>query len=277
MEDALSDPCLTRRMKKPSIPEGFMFYGELRIDIFFTSQLLYRKMTDRLCVFRARPTLFMNIGNPYFSPQIVDCSFYTHRTAFDVSVLLSRVILERKCGNACINYAAVKLFWESRKKSYHSSQVIQKHNSAMLQFAQLLMHWIQTLHSPDCTLRTHCQIKILISGTLNYTEPIYDKDAGLNCHLYHTTMKAMNFQKEKPKSPVDNSKNHFVLVFVLTLLMQDATENSHYPELVEEPLRPELNFIFAVQNVTELNVLAKPIALVGVGNFGVVGKNIWNW
>ena len=37
--------------------------------------------------------------------------------------------------------------------------------------------------------------------------------------------------------------------------MQDATENCHYPELVGEPLRQELNFTFLLEHVTELIAL----------------------
>ena len=42
----------------------------------------------------------------------------------------------------------------------------------------------------------------------------------------------MNFQEDIPSVPIDNFKDHYVLVFDLTS-MQDATENCvHYPELV---------------------------------------------
>ena len=56
-------------------------------------------------------------------------------------------------------------------------------------------------------------------------------------------MKAMNFQDVIPSIPIDNFRDHNVLVFDLTL-MQDATENCHYPELVGEPLRLELNLTY---------------------------------
>ena len=49
-------------------------------------------------------------------------------------------------------------------------------------------------------------------------------------------MKAMNFQEEIPSIPIDDFKDHYVLVFGLTSKL-DATENCHYPELVGEPLR----------------------------------------
>ena len=86
-------------------------------------------------------------------------------------------------------------------------------------------------------------------------------------------MKRMNFQDEIPSIPIDDFKDHYVLVFDLTS-MQDATENCHYPELVGEPLRLELFFTHLLENVTELNVLGERLSSVAVDKFGVVGKNV---
>ena len=58
--------------------------------------------------------------------------------------------------------------------------------------------------------------------------------------------------------------------------MQDATEICHYPELVGEPLRQELNLTFPLEHVFELVVLGERISLVAVDKFGVLGKNILN-
>ena len=98
-------------------------------------------------------------------------------------------------------------------------------------------------------------------------------DAADNCRLYVTTMKAMNFQDDIPSIPIDNFKDHYVLVFDLTS-MQGATENFHYPELVGEPLKLELNFTFPLEHVTEVFVLGERMSPVAVNKFGVVGKNI---
>ena len=68
------------------------------------------------------------------------------------------------------------------------------------------------------------QIRILRRG-----QPIVDFDAADNCRLYATTMKAMNFQDDISSIPIDNFKDHYVLVFNLTS-MPVATENCHYPE-----------------------------------------------
>ena len=85
-------------------------------------------------------------------------------------------------------------------------------------------------------------------------------------------MKAMNFQDDIHSIPIDNFEDHYVLVFDLTS-MQDATENCHYPELVGEPMRLELNFDFPLEHVSELIVLGERMSSVAVDNFGVVGKN----
>ena len=84
--------------------------------------------------------------------------------------------------------------------------------------------------------------------------PIVNFDAADNCRLYVTTMKAMNFQNDIPPIPFDTFRDHCVLVFDL-ISMQDAAENCPYSELVGEPLRLELNFIFLLDHVTELFVL----------------------
>ena len=83
----------------------------------------------------------------------------------------------------------------------------------------------------------------------------------------------MNFQIDIPSIPIDNSRDHYVLVFDLTSI-QDATENFHYPELVGEPLRLQLNFTFSLEHVTELIVSAGRLSSVAVDKVGVVGKNI---
>ena len=82
----------------------------------------------------------------------------------------------------------------------------------------------------------------------------------------------MNFQDDIPSIPFDNFKDHYLLVFDSTS-MQDAAEKCHYPELVGEPSRLELNFTFPLEHVTEVIVLGERKSLVTVDNFGIVGKN----
>ena len=108
---------------------------------------------------------------------------------------------------------------------------------------------------------------------LRGVQPIVDFDAAVNCCLYVTTMKGMNFQDDIPSIRFDNFKDHYVLMFDL-ISMRDATESCHYPELVGEPLRLEVNFSFPLEHVTELIVLGERMSSVAVDKFGVIGKNI---
>ena len=89
-------------------------------------------------------------------------------------------------------------------------------------------------------------------------------------------MKAMNFQDDIPSIPIDNFKDHYVLVFDLTSI-QDATENCRYPEPVGKPLRLELNFSFPLEHDTELIVLGERKSSLAVDKFGVVGKKHLKW
>ena len=91
---------------------------------------------------------------------------------------------------------------------------------------------------------------------LRGVQPIVDFDAADNCRLYVTTMKTINCRHAIPSIPINNFKDHYVLVFDLTL-MQDATENCHQLQLVGEPLRLELNFTFPLEHVTELNIFGE--------------------
>ena len=104
-------------------------------------------------------------------------------------------------------------------------------------------------------------------------QPIVDFNAAVNWRLYVTTMKAMSFQNDISSIPFDNFKDRYVLLFDLTS-MQDATESFHYPKLVGEPLRLELNFTFLLEHVTELIVLGERMSSVEVDKFGVVERNI---
>ena len=106
---------------------------------------------------------------------------------------------------------------------------------------------------------------------LGRCQPIVDFDDADNCRLYVTTMNAKNFQNDIPSIPVDNFKYYYVLASDLTS-MQVATEKCHYPELVGEPLRLELNFTFPLEHVTELDVLGERMSSIAVDKFGVVGK-----
>ena len=145
--------------------------------------------------------------------------------------------------------------WKHFQQSSHSS-------SRDCNEHKLCFHWF-SYWKPILT-----QIRILKGG-----QPNVIFATGDNCRPCVTTLKAMNFQDDIPSIPIDDFKDHYVLVFDLNS-MHNATENCHYPELVEKPLRLELNFSQPLENVTELIVLGERMSSVAVDKFGVVGKNV---
>ena len=120
--------------------------------------------------------------------------------------------------------------------------------------------WYQQFNQRD--------IRILRGG-----QPLVHHDTTDNCRLYVTTKKAKNFQDDIPSIPVDNFKDHYVLLIDLTS-KQDATEHCHYPKLIGDPLRLELYFSAPPENVTKVIVLGERMSSVAVDKFGLVGKNL---
>ena len=209
--------------------------------------------------------------NPNVSLGIVDCSFYTRRIALKDDYHRKRMDM--------LAYTPVEFnYLETLAKTFivpaTQSQVFQRNifNKAPVRRIAIAMNtnsaftglytenpfWYQQFE-----LR---QIRVLRGG-----QPIVDFDATDNFRLYVTTMKAMNFQDDIPSFPFDDFKDHYVVVFDLTS-MQDATEICHYPKLVGEPLRLELNFTFPLEHVTELIVLGERMSSIAVDKCGVVGN-----
>ena len=269
----LPEPIFTRRMKLLSRSDGFMLYGKLGIDFFSTSELLSPNMKIRLRLIRGRPNFYKISDNPNVILGIVDCSLYTrcialkddyHKREWTCSLMLLYNTVIGRFRQRHSSYLRNKT--NSFKKTFFNNAPIRRvaiaknANSAFTGSFTENPFWYQQVD-----LR---QIRILRRG-----QPIVDFDTADNCRVYVTTMKAISFQDDIPSIPIDDFKDHYVLVFDLTS-MQDVTENCHYPELVGEPLRLELNFTNPLENVTELIVLGERMSSVAVDKFGVVGKNV---
>ena len=59
LETPFSNTFFTRRIEMPSRPGGFMFYVNLGVDFFSTTELLYPKSKVRLQLMRARSYFYM--------------------------------------------------------------------------------------------------------------------------------------------------------------------------------------------------------------------------
>ena len=230
-------------------------------------------MKFRLRLIRARPNFYMISDNANVSLGIVDCSLYTRLIALKDNYHKKRMDMPA--------YTPVEFnYLETLAKTFiipaRQNQFIQEFffNNAPVRRIAIAMNTNSAFTGSYTENPIRYQrFELRQIRVLRGSQPIVDFDAAYNCRLYVTTMKAMNFQDDIPSIPIDNFKDHYVLVFDLTS-MQDATENCHYPELVAELLRLELNFIFPREHVTELIVLGERMPSVAVDKFGVVGKFI---
>ena len=270
MEAPLSEHFFTRRMKMLSRPNGFMLYGQLRVDLFSTLALLYPILKVRLRLIRARPKFYMISDNLNISHGIVDCSLYTRRNALTYDYHQKRMDM--------LAYTPVELnSLETLAKTFilpaRQNQFIENiFNNAPVRRVAFAMNTnaaftgLYTENPFWCQQFDLRQIRILRSG-----QPIVYFDAAYNRRLYVTTRKAKNFQGVIPPISIDNFKDNYVLLLDLTS-MQDDTEHCEYPELVGELLRLELTSTFPQEHVTENIVLRKRMSSVADDKFGVVGK-----
>ena len=259
-----------------SRPDGFMLYGKLGVDFCSTSEFLYPNMKVRLRLIRARPNFYMIRNNPNVSLGIVYGSLYTRRIALKDDYHKKRIDM--------LAYTPVEFNnLETLAKTFiipaRQNQIIQENifNNAPICRIAIAMN-TNSAFTGSFTENPiwYQQFELRQIRTLGGGQPIVDIDAADNCRLYVTLMKAMNFQDDIPSIPIDNFKDHYILVFDLTS-MQDATKNCHYPELVGEPLRLELIFTFPLEHVTELIILGERMSSVAVDKFGVVGKKHLKW
>ena len=226
MEASLSELFFTRRMKVLSRRDGFMLYGKLGVDFFSTSELLYPNMKIRLRIIRARPNLYMISDNPKVSLRIVDCSLYTRCIALKDDYHRKRMNM--------LAYTPVEFnYLETLAKTFiipaRQNQFIQEnifHNAPVSPIAIAMNTNSAFTRSYSENPFWYQQFELRQIRILRGAQPIVDFDAADNCRLYVTAMKATNFQDDIPSIPIDNFKDHYVLVFYLTS-MQDAAENCH--------------------------------------------------
>ena len=256
-----------------SRPDGFLLFGKMGIDFFSTSVLLYPNMKNRLRVIRAGHIFYMVSDNLSVSLGIVECSLYTRRFALKDDYDKKRLgmlayapveysYLETLAKTFIIPATQNQCIQENIFSNAHIRRVVTAMNTNSASTGSFFENpfWYQQFD-----LR---QIRILKGG-----QPFVFSDTADNCRLYVTTMRAMKLEDDIPSIPIDDLKDYYVLVFDLTS-MQDATEKCHYLEIVEEPLRLELNFTQPLENVTELIVLGERMSSVAVDKFGVVRKNV---
>ena len=209
---------------------------------------------------------------PNVSLRVVDCSIYTRRVALKDEYHKKRMhmLAHTPVEFNYLETLAKTFFIPARQNQFIQENIFK---NAPIRRIAIAMNTNSAFTGSYTENPFWYQVELRQFRILREGQPIVDFDAADTCRFYVTTMKAMNFQDDIPSIPIDNFKDHYVLVFDM-ISMQDATENRHYPKLVGEPLRLELNFTFPLEHRTELIVLGERMSSVAIDKFGVVGKYI---
>ena len=206
-------------------------------------------MKIRQRLIRARPNFYKISDNPNVSLGIVDCSLYTRRIDLkdDYHKKRTDMLAYTPVEFNYLKTLALTFIIPARQNQFNKEKIFNK--SPFRRTSVAMTTNTAFIGSFTQNLFWYQQFDLRQMRILRRNQPIKDSDAADNCRLDVTTIKAMNFQDDIPSIPIDNFKDHYVLVFDLTS-MQNATENCHYPELVGEPLKLELNFTFPLEHVT---------------------------
>ena len=218
---------------------------------------------------RARPNFDSISDNPNVIHGIVDCSIYNRRIALKVDSHKKRADM----------LAYTRLEFNYLETLTKTSIVLARENQFIQEevFNNAPVPWIaiaMNTNSAFTGLHTenpfwYQQFDLRQRRKLRGGQPNAADKSRLNVR----TSKAMNFQDDFPSIPIDNFKDHYLLVFDLTS-MQDATKDCHYPKEVAEPLGLQLNFTYPLEHVTEVIVLWEPMSSVAVDKFGVFANSI---
>ena len=188
-------------------------------------------MKFRLRLITAGPNFCMISDNPNVSLGNVDCSLYTRRTALKDDYHKKRMgmLAYAHAENNYLETLAKTLNTPARQNQFIQKNIF--NNAPNRRFAIAMnTNSAFTGFLTENPFRSQ-QFDLRQTRKLRGGQPIVDFDTTDNCRLYVTTMKAMNFQDDILSIPIDDFKDHYVLVFDLTP-MQGATENFHYLELV---------------------------------------------
>ena len=209
--------------------------------------------------------------NPNVSLKIVDCSLFTRR------ILVAEPNHQNLQGNlerepSHYNYMetiARTLIIPSRQNQFIQENVFNNVPIRRIVVAKNTNLAVAgSFHENPFNYQQFClrEFRIIRGG-----RAIISIDTRSPSRPYVTTMKAMQFNEDFPALPLEDFRNHYILVFDLTSL-QDAAEQLHYPELSGESLRLEKFFQFRMEQVTEEIVLGERLSIIQIDKFGTVAK-----
>ena len=165
-------------------------------------------MKIRLRLIRARPNFYLNSDNPDVSLGIVDFLVYTGRFALRDDYHKKRMNM--------LAYTPVEFKYfiiPARQNQFIQEDFLNNALIGQIAIAMNINSAFTGSYAENPFRYQQC-----VGGqnrTLRRGQPIVDFDAAENDRLYVTTMKAMIFREDITSIPIDNFKDHYVLVFNL--------------------------------------------------------------
>ena len=239
------------------------------VDFFSSSELLYPNVKISLRPIGATPNLYKVIDNPNVSLGTVDFSLYSRCFAPKDDYHKKPMGTH---ANTPVEYNSLETLAKTFIIPVRQNKLIQKKNI----FNNAPARWIAIEMKTNSALTGsyteipfwHRQFDMRQFRLLKCVRPNVAFDANYFFGLYVTTR---NSQDDILLISDEYSQEHYVLEFDLTL-MKGATENCHYPNIVEEPPRLEQSFTFPPDNASELIVLGERMCSVAVDKLGIVEK-----
>ena len=201
--------------------------------------------------------------NPNVSLKIVDCSLFTRRILVAEP---NHQYLQWNLEKEPAQYNYMETIARTFIIPSRQNQCIQENvsNNAPIRRVAVAMNTTSAVagsfyENPFNYHQFHLRELIIIRSG----RAIISLDTTSPCRPYVTTMKAMQFNEDFPALPMEDFRNHYILVFDLTSL-QESAEHLHYPELSGESLRLEMFFQFPLEQVTEVIVLGERLSNVQI-------------
>ena len=175
-----------------------------------------QKRKIRLQLITPKANFYMNSDNPNVSPENVDCSLYTRRIALKDDKQKKRVdiLAHTPVEIKYLETLAMTFINPARRNQFIQDNIFNNAPVRWIAFGLNTNSAFTGSYTENPFCYQHLDVRQII--ILRGCQPIVDFDAADNCRLYVPTMKAMNFQDDIPSVPIDNSEDHYVLMFDLT-------------------------------------------------------------
>ena len=251
----------------PHFQSTYFFFGKLAVDLFSCEKLLVPKCLLRIKLIKNTTDFFLkwcgdpkidkdDAGNPVKPPQPG-----TFGVKFTKASLLSRQMLVAENVYSSIERALMKSparysYTETEAKTFivpsGQNSFVKENifNNRPIRSLAIAMNTNESFNGKLMTSPFHYRDfglqRLILYRNGNAIYNISMKEGG-HVQLYHNTLKSLHFYHDGPNVPLEQYKNHFVMVSDLTSTQQ-SNDQVYYPELIGGALRLEMVFEQALKS-----------------------------